>query len=86
MTSKPVVLREAAATEAQAAVDYYGLEAGPAVALDFVGAYEAALAWIGAHPAAGSPRYAEAARTPELCSRASDRFPYAIFYLDSGSS
>ena len=83
MKAKTLVLKETADAEAQAAVDYYEQVAGPTAAFGFVAAYETTLRWIGAYPPAGSPRYAEATRTPGLRSRALDGFPYVVLYRES---
>lgn len=82
MSGKPVVPRERAVQDAEAAVDYYAAEAGEAVALRFVEALEGAYRNIGSQPAAGSPRYSHELDLPGLRSRLMRRFPYLVFYIE----
>ena len=85
MSDKPVVLRERARNDIDDAVELYIDEAGPTVALAFVDALEHALRGIGEHPAAGSPRYAQELDVPGLRFRPAGKFPYLIFYVETGS-
>jgi len=82
MTVKALVPREMARGDVEAAVDFYAAEAGETVALRFVDALERAYRAIGNHPAAGSPRYGLELGLPGLRSRALNRFPYLIFYVE----
>lgn len=82
MTSKPVVLREAARRDINEAIDFYLAEAGEAVALGFIDELQAAILAIGRRPAAGSPRYAQELELPGLRSRLLRRFPYVVFYVE----
>lgn len=82
MRSAPIVLRETARRDVEAAIDFYAAEAGEAVALGFVDALERAFRAIRRHPSAGSPRYAVELDLPGLRSRALRRFPYLVFYVD----
>ena len=81
MSAKPVVPRERARRDIDEAVAHYLAEAGAAVALAFVDALEDSCRELGAHPAAGSPRYADELDIPGLRSRPAGRFPYLIFYV-----
>ena len=82
MSNKPVLPRRRARRDVEAAVDYYGGEAGPDVALGFIDALQAAYRTIAAHPAAGSPRYAHELALPGLRTRALKRYPYLVFYIE----
>jgi toxin ParE1/3/4 len=83
MSGKPVVLREIARQDIEAAIDFYAAEAGESVALGFVDALEAAVRLIRRHPAAGSPRYGVELDLPGLRTRALRGFPYLVCYLDA---
>ena len=76
-----VALRALAAADVDSAVIYYRTEAGPAVALDFVEALEAASGHLGRHPRAGSLRFAYELDIPDLRCWSLRRFPYLVFYL-----
>lgn len=79
MTVKPVVPREQARRDVEAAVDFYVAEAGGAVALRFVDALEDAYRAIGARPSTGSPRYGQELDLPGLRSRRLKRFSYLVY-------
>jgi len=85
MTAKPVIPREAARRDVEAAIDYYATEAGGAVALRFINALESAYRAIGRHPATGSPRYGLALGLPGLRGRLLKGYPYLIFYIERDS-
>ena len=76
MSKKPVLPRALARRDVQAAVDYHLREAGRIVALGFIDALETVYRSISAHPAAGSPRYANELALPGLRSRALKHYPY----------
>jgi len=82
MSGKPVVPRDQAAKDVEAAVDYYVAEAGEAIAFRFIDALESAYRGIGAQPSAGSPRYSHELALPGLRSRLLRRFPYLVFYIE----
>ncbi|MFN3946231.1 MAG: type II toxin-antitoxin system RelE/ParE family toxin [Allosphingosinicella sp.] len=84
MTAKPVLRRRAARNDIIAASDHYEDEAGADIARRFLGAVEEAIGKLGERPGAGSPRLGEALGMPRLRSRPVDRFPYLIFYEESG--
>ncbi|HEX7799052.1 MAG TPA: type II toxin-antitoxin system RelE/ParE family toxin [Asticcacaulis sp.] len=79
---KPARLRQVAERDVEQAFSYYLQEAGPALAVDFIAAVDAALARMAAHPAAGSPRYAEQLDLPCLRSWLVERFPYVALYVE----
>lgn len=82
MSGKPVVLREQARRDVDAAVAYYLSEAGSTGALAFIDAVEVCLRHIGEHPGAGSSRYAHELDLPGLCFRTIGKFPYMVFYVE----
>ena len=82
MSRKPVVPRELARREVDAAVDHFIHEAGPDVALGFIDALETVYRAIADRPAAGSPRYAHEVAIPGLRSRRLKRYPYLVFYVE----
>lgn len=82
MTAKPVVPRAKARTDVELAVDHYANEAGADVAFSFIGALEAAYAFIGDTPAAGSPRWSHELNLPGLRSIRLRGFPWIVFYLE----
>jgi toxin ParE1/3/4 len=77
---KPVILRELARTDAEAAVDFYVREAGADVALGFVDALQAAYDLIARHPESGALRYAYELGLPDLRNVYLKRYPYLVFY------
>jgi toxin ParE1/3/4 len=82
MTAKPVVLRELARRDIEAAAQFYLAEAGEAATLRFIDAVERAVASIGRHPGAGAPRYGHELDLPWLRTRLLKRFPYLVFYIE----
>lgn len=82
MTGKPVIPRERAKTDIKEAIDSYLIDGGPAVALGFIDALEAAFQQIAHHPASGSSRYAHELAIPGLRSWPLKRYPYLAFYLE----
>ena len=82
MSGKPVIPREQALRDVEAAIDYYVSEAGERVALEFIEALEAAYRAIAEHPSTGSPRYAHELNLPGLRSRALKRYPYLVCYIE----
>ena len=82
MKSKPVVPRELANRDVDAAIEYYLSESAGQAALGFVGALEQAYAHIGRHPAAGSLRYAHELNLPGLRFWPLTRYPHLIFYIE----
>src|SRR6266849_4813541 len=82
VSKKPVVPRELARREVEAAVDYYIHEAGSDVAPGFIDALQTAYRIIADHPAAGSPRYAHELALPGLRSRGLKRYPFLVLYVE----
>ncbi len=82
MTAKPIVAREQARRDMEAAAEYYADQAGEDVAFGFVDALESALRLIAARPATGSPLYGHELGLPGMRHRRLKRFPYLIFYVD----
>ncbi len=85
MTAKPVVPREEALRDVEAAVDFYAAEAGAAVALRLIDAVETAYGAISRHPATGSPRYGHELDLPGLRSWLLKGYPYLVFYIERDS-
>lgn len=82
MTGKPVVPRERAHADVEAAIAYYRREAGNRAALGFIGALERAFRHVARHPATGSSRYAHDLGLPGLRSWPLRRYPYLVFYVE----
>ncbi|MEI9892133.1 MAG: type II toxin-antitoxin system RelE/ParE family toxin [Caulobacteraceae bacterium] len=82
MTGKPVAPREQARRDVEEAIRYYATEASETIALGFVDALEAAYGLIANHPQSGSQRYAHELSLPDLRSRALQRYPYIVFYVE----
>jgi len=82
VTGKPVVPREQANRDVDAAVDYYLKEAGSRVALRFIDALERAYRHISRYPASGSPRYSVELSLAGLRAWPVERFPYIVFYVE----
>ncbi|MGE6784278.1 type II toxin-antitoxin system RelE/ParE family toxin [Ensifer adhaerens] len=80
MSGKPIIPRELARNDVEAAIDFYATEAGSDVALEFVDALQAAFDLIGAHPESGSLRYAYELTIPDLRSVGLKTYPYIVFY------
>lgn len=83
MKAKPVVPREQANRDVDAAIDWYLSKATPEAALGFVTALEKVYGHIGRHPATGSSRYAHELNLPGLRSWPLTNFPYLVFYIDN---
>lgn len=79
--AKPVRLRQLAATDLEAASDYYRLEAGEQVALDFIDAVERGVKRISRSPHLGSLHFAYELAIPDLRAWSLQRFPYVVFYI-----
>ena len=87
MTEKPVVLRERALRDVEAAVEHY-LALAPttlapaAAALAFIDALDAAFQRMREQPGSGSPRYAPELDLPGLRTSLVTGFPYLVFYVE----
>lgn len=82
MSAKPIIPRERAACDIDAAVDYYLNEAGEKAALGFIDALEQAFRHIAQYPASASPRYAHELDLPDLRSWPLKRYPYLVFFVE----
>jgi toxin ParE1/3/4 len=82
MTIRPVVPRDQAHRDVEAAIDHYRREAGADIALGFIDALEIVYRGIAEHPRLGSPRYAHELNLPGLRHRSLGRFPYLVFYVE----
>lgn len=82
MKARPVVPRERARADVEAALDHYLEQGGEAVALEFLEALDRAFAHVARYPASGSPRYALELNLPGLRSWRLSPHPYLVFYLE----
>lgn len=82
MKSKPVLPRQLASEDIEAAIDWYVMEAGAQAAAGFVDELQAAFAHIGRHPGSGSPRYAHELDIAGLRSWPMARYPHLLFYFE----
>jgi toxin ParE1/3/4 len=82
VSNTPVVLRALAVRDVEQAVAWYEQAAGGDVREAFISALEAAVGHLARHPAAGSPRYAQALRIPALRLWVLNGFPYGLFYVE----
>ncbi|MBL6614931.1 MAG: type II toxin-antitoxin system RelE/ParE family toxin [Reyranella sp.] len=82
MSRKPIRPRETAKRDVEEAIDYYAREAGADVATGLIDALQAAYRFVGEHPAAGPPRYANELGLPGLRSRLLKGYPYIVFYVE----
>ncbi|MBC7681918.1 MAG: type II toxin-antitoxin system RelE/ParE family toxin [Ferruginibacter sp.] len=82
MKPKSLVPRALARDDAEQAIAYYLEQDASAAALGFVDALERAYAYIGKHPATGSPRYAHELGIPDLRSWPLTKYPYLVFYVE----
>ena len=82
MNGKPVLLRDLARRDVEAAVDYYVRVAAPDVAFGLIEALQSAYRAISERPALGSPRYAQELVLPGLRSLAVKGFPYFVFCIE----
>lgn len=81
MTDRPIVPRELAVRDIDAAVAFYLEDGGATAALGFIDAVEQAFVHIGSQAASGSPRYAHELNLPGLRSWPLSRYPYLVFYV-----
>ncbi len=82
MKVKPVVARELANNDIDEIIAYYLGESAEQAAYGFIDALEDAYAYIGRHPATGSPRYAHELNLPGLRFWPVTRYPHIVFYLE----
>ena len=72
--------------DVRAALDFYLAEAGKTVAERFLEAIDDALQHVARTPTAGSSRLGQEVGLPDLRSWRLKRFPYLVFYYDTGDS
>lgn len=82
MKRKPVVPRELAASDAEAAVDWYVEQGTPEAALGFVRALERAFGHLARHPGSGSLRIGLELGLHGLRSWRLKGFPHLVFYVE----
>lgn len=82
MSAKPVIPRQRALEDVDAAIDFYANEAGAYVALGFVDALESAYHFVAENASAGSPRWAYELGLPGLRSWPLKGYPWLVFYLE----
>ena len=82
MKTKPVVPRERASQDVDAAIEYYLSENAVQAALGFIESLEQAYIHIGSNPATGSPRYAHELNLPGLRCWPLARYPHLVFYIE----
>jgi toxin ParE1/3/4 len=82
--SRPVIPRDLANRDVEAALEQYLREGTEKAALGFIEALEHAYAHIGRHPAAGSPRYAHELNLPGLRFWPLPRYPHLVFFVERG--
>lgn len=81
MAAKPVVLRQAAQGDIDAAIAYTLGEGAAQAAVGFIDALEQAFAHLGRHPGTGSPSYALELNLPGLRSWPLTGYPFLVFYV-----
>lgn len=82
MTTKPIIPRDQASQDVEAAIDHYLSEDAQPAALGFIGALEQAYRHISRHAATGSPRYGHELALAGLRSWPLARYPYLVFYIE----
>ncbi|WP_442595016.1 type II toxin-antitoxin system RelE/ParE family toxin [Parapusillimonas sp. JC17] len=82
MTTKPVVLRDRARQDIDAALVHLVSQGTPASALAFIDKLQQAPVHVARHPATGSTRYAHELDLPGLRFWQLRRHPYLIFYVE----
>jgi len=82
LKTKPVVPRERANRDVDAAIEYYLSENAVQAALGFIESLEQAYTHIGSNPATGSPRYAHELNLPGLRCWPLARYPHLVFYIE----
>jgi toxin ParE1/3/4 len=82
VSAKPVIPRELANQDVEAAVDHYLREGGKKTARGFIDGLEHAYRQLASYPGAGSPRYAQDLDLPGLRCWPLKRYPYLIFYAE----
>ncbi len=86
MKSKPIVPRELANRDVDAAIQHYLDQEAASAARGFIEALEQAYVHIGRRAATGSPRYAHELNLPGLRFWPLTRYPYLVFYVEQEST
>jgi len=81
VTGRPIIPRELAVRDIDAAVAFYLENGGATAALGFIDAVEQAFVHIGRQAASGSPRYAHELNLPGLRSWPLSAYPYLVFHV-----
>ncbi len=79
--ARPVRLRELAATDLEAAGDYYRQQVSEQAALEFIDAVQRCTDRISRSPNVGSLHFAYELAIPTLRAWRLQRFPYVVFYV-----
>jgi len=82
LAAKPVITRQAAIGDIDAAIAYYLGEGAAQAAAGFIDALEKAFAHLGRYPGTGSPRYALELNLPGVRSWPLTGYPYLVFYVE----
>lgn len=82
MNTRPVVPREQALRDVDAALAFYLSQSAVPAALGFIDALEQAYTHISRHAATGSTRHAHELQLPGLRSWRLTRYPYLVFYVE----
>jgi len=85
MTARPLLLRPLAQADIDAILAYLRTEGAAGSAEQFAAQLEEALRTLAAHPAIGSPRYADLLQIPGLRGWPVGRTAYLIFYVDEAA-
>ena len=82
MKSKPIIPRELANRDIDAAIQYYMNEGSESATLGFINSLQKTYVHIGCHPTTGSPRYAHELGLPGLRFCPMKRYSYLVFYIE----
>jgi toxin ParE1/3/4 len=82
VSEKPVLVRDLAHRDVEAAVDCYAREVGPDIARGFIDALQSTYQVIAEHPGLGSPRYSQELALLQLYNSVVKGFPYLVFYIE----
>jgi toxin ParE1/3/4 len=81
VTDRPLVPREQAVRDIDAAVAFHLEDGGATAALGLIDAVEQAFVHVASQAASGSPRYAHELNLPGLRSWPLSNYPYLVFYV-----
>jgi toxin ParE1/3/4 len=80
--SKPLIPRQRANQDVDAALDYFLAEGANPAARGFIDSLEQAYVHISRHPASGAIHYAHELNLPGLRFWPLKRYPYLVFYVE----